>query len=83
MIYKVYSVYDSKIESYMQPIFVQTKGQMMRLFTDALADKSHIFAKHPEDYVLFEIGEWDDSKGCFNSLDVNISIGSGLEFSSK
>ena len=53
------------------------------MFSDALADKEHLFSKHPEDYTLFEIGDFDDQKGRFIMHDANVSIGCALEFISK
>lgn len=57
------SVFDAKAEAFMQPVFVQAKGQAIRSFSDAINDASTNFGKHPEDYTLFVVGEWDELDG--------------------
>jgi len=63
MILKVYSVYDSKAECFGTPFFMGTRGMAIRAFSDLAGDFKSNVSRHPEDYSLFEIGEFDDSKG--------------------
>jgi len=53
MIMKMFSCYDSKAEAYMQPFFMNAKGQALRAFADLVNDGQSQFSKHPEDFVLF------------------------------
>lgn len=80
---KIYSVYDAKLEAYMQPFFMQTRGQALRAFTDTCNDTNTQFSKHPEDFTLFELGEYDDESGLFTNLEAKISLGTALELVSK
>lgn len=80
MIQKVFSVYDSKAEAYLQPFFMMSKGEAVRGFTDLANDANTCFGKHPEDYTLFEIGEYDNSEGHLVPLDAHISIGKAIEY---
>lgn len=80
MILKVFAVYDSKVESYLQPFFMQTKGQALRAWETSVNDESTMFCKHPADFTLFEIGEYDDSKGDLVSYSAKIPVGVALEF---
>lgn len=80
MISKIYAIYDSKLEAYMQPFFMQSKGQAVRAFTDTVNDDKTQFWKHPEDFTLFELGEYDDSTGKVSSYTTNISLGVALEY---
>lgn len=80
---KIFSVYDSKSEAYMQPFFSPTKGSAVRSFIDSIQDHNTIFCKHPEDYTLFEIGEFDDSTGILITLTTPISLGLALEYVKK
>lgn len=77
---KVFAVYDSKAEAYLAPFFMPSKGAVIRSFTDLVNDSSHIFGKHPEDYILFELGEWDEFTAKFTLLPAPFSIGVGTEF---
>lgn len=63
MIVKIFSIRDAKAEAYMQPFMMQTRGQAIRSFGDHARDVSSQVSKHPEDYALFEIGEFDDNAG--------------------
>lgn len=77
---KVFSVFDSKAEVFQQPFFSLTKGQALRGFTDAANDKNHPMGAHPEDYALFEIGEFDDATGRVEPLKSPVSLGLAIEF---
>ena len=52
MIHKIFSVYDSKVEAYLQPFFMQTRGAAVRAITELVADPKHQFGKYPMDYTL-------------------------------
>lgn len=80
MQFKVFSIYDSKIDAFMQPFFSQSKGSAIRALTDLLVDNSHPIAKHPEDYTLFELSDWDDSTAFFTTHSTPISVGLAIEF---
>jgi len=62
----MFSIYDSKIEAYLQPFFMPTKGAAIRAITDTLDDREHMFAKHPEDYTLFHLGTFEDGTAVFD-----------------
>ena len=80
MILKAFSIYDSKAESYNNPIFVPAMGQATRMFYDQVNDETSPFNKHPEDYTLFYIGEFDMDKGIFLPNETPKSMGLAVEF---
>jgi len=80
---KVYSVYDSKMEAYMQPFFTHTKGAALRMWADTVADPKTQFSRHPADFTLFEIGDYDDSNGRLSSHEAKINLGTALEHKPK
>lgn len=57
------SVQDKKAQAWMNPLFFQSSEQGIRSFGDAVNDASSDFGKHPEDYVLFKLGEFDQRTG--------------------
>lgn len=77
---KVFSVYDSKVGAYLNPIFLQSKGAAMRAFEDAVNSSDHQFYKHAADFTMFELGSWDEEKGKFTLHSTPISIGVAIEF---
>lgn len=77
---KVFSVYDSKVEAYLNPIFLRSKGEAVRVFSAAVNSSDHQFAAHPSDFTLFELGSWDEEKAKFVLHSTPISVGVALEF---
>ncbi len=63
MKHNIYAVYDSKAESYTPPFFEHAEGRALRTFADCCNDQGHQFGKHPEDYTIFRLGEYDDNTG--------------------
>lgn len=63
MILKVFSVYDTKSLSYSPPFFMPTMGSAIRAFSDLAVDNQSTIAKHPSDYILMYIGEFNNSSG--------------------
>lgn len=59
----VYAIYDKAVNAYMRPFVMQADGQAIRVFSDMAVDADHEISKHPEDYSLFRIGEFDGNTG--------------------
>lgn len=79
MKHKMFVIYDSKANAYMQPWFLTQNGMALRAFSDCVNDKDHNFGRHPEDYTLFDIGEFDDANADIKSTAPK-SLGNGIEF---
>lgn len=77
---KMYSVHDAKAEAYLQPFCTKTRGLASRMFTNTVNDENTEFWKHPEDYTLFEIGEYDENSGQLVPHEVHVPIGKALDF---
>lgn len=60
---ELFSVYDSKAHIFNAPMFLRSKGEALRTFTDTANDPKSQIAKHPEDYSLHHIGSYDDNTG--------------------
>lgn len=63
MIQKAYSVYDRKALTYNPPFYAPTDGAAIRSLADAANDTTTLLGRHPNDYVLYLVGEFDDQKG--------------------
>lgn len=75
----IFTIFDSKAEAFTKPFFMATVGTAIRAFSDALQDEKSDFARHSEDYTLFQIGEFDELKGVLTSLPSPRSIVSAVE----
>lgn len=65
MITKVFSLYDSKAKAFGPPAHISTVGLAIRGLQNAVEAREGDLGKHPEDFVLYEIAEWDDNTGEF------------------
>lgn len=66
MINKLYSVFDAKAQYFGAPFSDMEDGSAVRNFADAVNDGSNpnnMWHKHPEDFSLFFLGEFDNSSG--------------------
>lgn len=80
MLFKIFSVFDNSTMAYLQPMFFVSKGQCIRAVTEAVADKDHNFSKYAHEYVLFELGSFDDGSCHFDLFDAPRSVGVLSEF---
>jgi len=76
---KIFTIYDSKANAYLTPFFLHQDAMAVRIFTDCVNDLSHQFGKHPEDYTLFSLGDWNDDKAKFLTTPPK-ALGNGVEF---
>lgn len=79
MILKVFSIYDMKAELFNTPFFMGTNGEAIRAFKDLVANPDSTPGRHPEDYRLMCIGEFDNATGEFTSASP-ASLGFGTDY---
>jgi hypothetical protein len=59
-----YAVYDRKADMYSQPFLEIKDGTAIRAVQDiVINNKDHAFAKHPSDFSLHRLGEFDEATG--------------------
>lgn len=75
---KIFTVYDSKAEAYLQPFYAQATGAAVRMFESAAKDPEHHFHKHAGDYTLFELGSFDEQTGKLEQLPNHINLGNAI-----
>lgn len=80
---KIFAVYDTAVAAYMQPFFMQSKGAAIRGWLDAAEDPKTQFNKHPGDFTLFELGEYDEETGKFENALTPINLGTALSLIAK
>jgi hypothetical protein len=77
---KIFSLLDSKLESYGQPFFFQHPGQAVRFLQDLVRDGKNQVSQHPEDFRLFQLGAYDPTVGRFENLPVPIFLADAISF---
>jgi len=60
---KIYSIRDTKIGTYMTPMFVPHLTTILRDLEEVIKDEKSMLNKHPEDFELRYIGEFDEETG--------------------
>jgi len=60
---KLFSVRDHKAEMFQRPFVAESRGVAQRALYDVVNGKDHEFARHPGDFELFELGEFDQEGG--------------------
>lgn len=83
MVVKMFTVYDSKAVAFRLPMFFNSVGQAVRGFGDIARDKENEIGRHPGDFTLMQIGDFDTETGAVTMLESKINLGSALEHASQ
>jgi hypothetical protein len=78
---KVIAAYrDQQAQVFGQPIFAPALGVVIRSFTDEVNNQyeTNMLYHHPEDFILFHIGNYDDNTGLIEPMEP-VKLISGLE----
>lgn len=59
----IFSVYDKKAEYFLQPMFARNAAQMLRDLSDVVANRDSLLGKHPEDYAVYQLAQFDEISG--------------------
>lgn len=63
---KVYSLFDLKAAVYGTPFFMPNDGMAIRALIDLVSERGSMVGKHPEDFTLYRLGNFEDNGGIFN-----------------
>jgi hypothetical protein len=80
MIYYVYSVYDEKVKTFGNPFYKPTNPAAIRDFADLAKDQNTTVGRHPEDYTLYQIGEYDDQTGLMTPYEKLNNLGKADQY---
>lgn len=61
------AVKDRALDGFMRPMFVPSVGMAVRAFQDEINRPDGELYKHPGDYDLYVLGDWDEATGAFDS----------------
>ena len=75
----LFTVRDLKADCYVVPFTDKTRAAAIRMFIDTVNAPDHTFNKHPEDFVLYELGTFDDNRAEFELSDTPIPIAKAIE----
>lgn len=77
---RIFSIFDSKVGAYMQPFFPRTTLEGMRMVEEAINGNNadSLLSKHPDDFILFELGTFNELDGTLANSPLN--LGTCLQF---
>lgn len=65
MTLKVYSIFDTKVEAYGVPFFLPNDEAAKRAVMDAATAKNTTLNRHPKDFELWHLCDFNDAEGNF------------------
>lgn len=71
----IFAIYDSQVCAYLNPFVTSHPSLAKRSFQAVANDPSSQICHHPQDFTLFEVGEWDDETGVVKAYDRHINHG--------
>lgn len=83
MILKIFTIYDSKANSFLQPFYCPNQSVAIRHFAHAANDPSTDIGRYPEDFNLHEIGTFDTDSGDLAITTPAISHGMAIQFKER
>jgi len=77
---KMFSIFDHKAKAYGLPFYQRQSGEAIRSFSDLANDEKSNVCKHPEDYTLFLLGDFDESTGVMELEKTPSPIAKAIEY---
>lgn len=77
------TVYDDKGDYHFTPMVHRTKGDALRTFQSLANNTQTQIGTNPEDFTLFEIGEYDERTGQVFPHKAKISLGKAIDYVRK
>lgn len=74
MIINIYTIFDDKAKIYNKPFYMHNDAVALRALTDLADDPNTDVHKHPEDFVLFKLGTFDDVSGKFDLIEKEVML---------
>lgn len=79
MLHKMFAVRDAKAELFSKPILAVTPGEAERAFAESINRPDTIHNNHPQDFDLYQLGEYDDNTGKMFPLPTPLHMVKGIE----
>lgn len=79
LIMHMYSVRDTKAECYLAPFMMRTDYEAQRAFADSVNREGTLLHDHPEDFVLYKIGSFNQGTGMLIGVE-HKSLGKGSDY---
>lgn len=83
MVKQVYSIEDVKLNVFLPPMVLINDMAARRLFSDVANDSQTDVGRHPEDFRLVRLGDFNDNSGLLSPLATPEFLCNAVEFVNK
>lgn len=80
MLVKMYAIYDSKAQAYLQPFFVANHALAFRNLERGCKNPESPFVQFPVDFHLFCLATFEDTTGDITPAELPENLGNMLQF---
>lgn len=80
MTLKVFAILDTKSNTFSNPFFMKATGEAIRAFSDLANDPQSTVYRHPDDFRLFYIADFDQESAAFDAPAKPTPLASAAEF---
>jgi len=78
--HKVFVFKDSKSQTYGPPFIDENRGKVIREVQEGIQTGQAVWAKHPQDFTLFEIADYDAKSGSIQMYESKVAVGLVQDF---
>lgn len=75
---KFFTIFDSKVNCYLEPFTARSAAEAIRMWADTINGGKSLMAAHPGDFTLFEIAEYNEETGIITPHAALVSLGNGF-----
>lgn len=80
----VFSIRDNKLGSFGVPVVIDNDAVAIRQFGDIIANGGdNVMTKHPSDFTLYRLGDYDMHTGKFDNLDCPVALATGSDYAKE
>lgn len=80
---KIISVKDMKAKLFLQPTFQRSVHDATRSFEVIVNEPDNMISKFPDDFRLYQIGEFDQDSGVITETNPPLDLGAASEFKKR
>lgn len=72
---RIYAIRDTKADGYLPPFTAPNNSTALRTVEDQVRDPAHPMHLHSDDYVIYEIAEYNQVTGLITPIDPHTNLG--------
>lgn len=80
MLLNIYSIYDNKAKAFSSPFYMQNDEVAKRVFHIMANNPESDYYHHPDDFILYHIGAFEDGTAAITQIDPIQNLGVASSF---